>query len=375
MTPADDRDAWVAADPTLCPICGLEACEEHLPVPPRAVARAPLALDPAFLTDAPAVAAEGRALAANGVPYVVHGLVPAIGCLGASVAYTKVGKTTFAYQLGAAVATGRPFLDRPTQQRRVLAIAAEDPPEYTAWLARHLDLPPDVLTFYRHPIQLNAKGLNQIAVTVHEGRYGLVLVASWQAVVSELVRDENDNAGAVRVVEQVKRTTRETAVPWLIDAHSGKGEDQSDDADPSKAMRGASGAASAADYTLSLRYGNGSFGTQRRLSGKGRFVSCPPMVLDYNPADGTYAVASGGGKDAHAETTWRLLTETDAVSAVPQTAAAIAKAAGLVNANGRVTNTHRRQVIAALHGRDGVRKTTETRSGQSTSLFALMRQP
>ena len=40
-----------------------------------------------------------------------------------------------------------------------------------------------------------------------------------------LIRDENDNAGAVRVVEDVKAAARASGVPWLIDAHSGKGED------------------------------------------------------------------------------------------------------------------------------------------------------
>ena len=76
-----------------------------------------------------------------------------------------------------------------------------------------------------------------------------MLIASWQAVVRGLVKDENDNAGAVQIVERVKLATRETKIPWLIDAHSGKGEDQADEADPSKAMRGASAAAGAADYT------------------------------------------------------------------------------------------------------------------------------
>ncbi len=371
MPPLPPDDAWIAEDPTLCPRCGRDACDDPSHLPPAANDAAPVGLDPAHLVDATDVIAEGRALAANGVPYVVHGLVPAIGSLGVSVAYTKVGKTTFAYQLGAAVATGRRFLDRQTQQTRVLAIAAEDPPEYTAWVARHLDVPPGVMTFYRLPIQLDATGLSQIAATVQGGRYGLVLIASWQAVVSELVRDENDNAGAVRVVEQVKRTTRATGVPWLIDAHSGKGEDQSDDADPGRAMRGASGAASAADYTLSLRYGNGSFGTQRRLSGKGRFVSCPPVVVDYNPADGTYVVLDAA-KDTLTETTWRLLVETGALSAVPQSVASIAASAGLVSAKGRVTNTHRRQVANALRGRDGVRRTTETRFGRDATLYALL---
>jgi hypothetical protein len=368
MTP----DGWTDADPTVCPKCGRDSCDDPDHLPPEA--GAVRGLDPTYLADAAVVAAEGRHLAEVGVPYLVHGLVPAFGTLGASVAFAKVGKTTFAQQLGAAVASGAPFLDRPTRQARVLAIAAEDPPEYTAWLARQLTVPPGWMTFYRNAIQLDRNGLAAIMATIRTGRYGLVLIASWQAVVSTLVRDENDNAGAVRVVEQVKGATRATAIPWLIDAHSGKGEDQRDDADPSRAMRGASGAASAADYTLSLRYANGSFGTQRRLSGKGRFVSCPPMLLEYDLARGLYTVIDTA-KDTLAETTWQLLVESGALSSAPQTVDAIAKAAGLVSAAGRVTGTHRRQIRAACRGRDGIRTTTETRRGIQTTLFAFQEVP
>jgi len=329
-------------------------------------------LDPAHLTDATVVRDEGRQMAESGVRYLVKGLVPAYGTLGMNVAYSKVGKTTFAQQLGAAVAMGRPFLERATQQTRVLDLAAEDPPEYTAWLARHLEVAAGVMTIYRKPLQLDRTGLAEITSTVREGGYGLVLVSSWQAVVRELVRDENDNAAAVRVVEDVKAVTRELGVPWLIDAHSGKGEDQSDDADPSRAMRGASAAAAAADYALSLRYADGSFSARRRLTGKGRFVLCPPIVLEYDDASGAYALVGAQDKSVLADTTFQLLVEVGALSTTPQTIDAIAKAAGLANANHRVTSTHRRQVQNALHNREGIRRTSETRRGQPINLYALV---
>jgi hypothetical protein len=290
--------------------------------------------------------------------------------VGMNVAYAKVGKTTFGQALAAAVATGQLFLGLATRQTRVLILAAEDPPEYTAYLARHLStLPQGVLTFYRGPLRLDQGGLTQIAATVRQGGYGLVLIASWQAVVRGLLRDENDNASAVRVVEDVKAFARQTGIPWLIDAHSGKGEDMADDADPSKAMRGASGAAGAVDFTLSLRYGNGPFGSRRRLSGKGRFVSCAPMLIDFDIDHGTYAVI-GTTKELMAETTWKLILETGALTDQNQSADAIAKAAGLVGKSGRPTTTGRRQVAAALFKRDGVRTTTETRRGQVTTVYA-----
>ena len=191
-------------------------------------------LDPAALVDATVVIAEGQQLARAGVRYLVPGLIPAYGMLGMLVAYTKVGKTALGQWLGAEVAMRRAFLGRPTQQTRVLVLALEDPPEYTAYLARHLEEDEGQMTFYRQPLVLNATNLAKIAATVTDGRYGLLLIASWQAAVRGLVKDENDNAGAARVVEDVKAVARETKIPWLIDAHSGKNEKQSDAADPSK---------------------------------------------------------------------------------------------------------------------------------------------
>jgi hypothetical protein len=311
------------------------------------------ALDPAFLADGPVVAQEGQRIAAEGVRYVVDGMIPAYGTLGLLVAYAKVGKTTFAQGLAAAVAMGQPFLERDTVAARVLLIAAEDPPEYTAYLARTLVLDPDRLTFYRAPIQLDADGLRRIVGTVTAGHYGLVLIASWQAVVSTLVKDENDNAGAVRVVEQVKAATRVTGVPWLADAHAGKNEDQADGADPSRAMRGASALAAAADYALWLRYAKGAFASTRKLSGKGRFVDFTELTVDYDRTSGALTVV-GDTQSLAAESNWKLICETGALSSTPRSASAIAYAAGLVPAGTKATNTHRRLVRQALRGRPSV---------------------
>ena len=69
-------------------------------------------LDPDALDDITSVAAEGRVIAEQGVPYVVDGIIPARGMAGVAVAYAKVGKSTFSHQAGAAVATGVAFLGR-----------------------------------------------------------------------------------------------------------------------------------------------------------------------------------------------------------------------------------------------------------------------
>jgi hypothetical protein len=358
-------DAWAVEDPTLCAVCGREMCEEHLPPDDTA------GLPDAELEDAVDVARHGRAIAAAGVPYVLDGIIPAYGMLGFLVAFAKVGKTTFGQALAAHVAMGRSFLDRTTAPARVLVLAAEDPPEYTAWLARDLVIDPGRMIFRRRPLILDGPDLQRICETTDRQQFGMVLIASWQAVVRGLIRDENDNAGAVSVVENVKAAARQTGIPWLIDAHSGKAEDQADEADPSKAMRGASAAAGAADYTLSLRYANGTFGTQRRLSGKGRFVSFAPITLDFDAAASSYTVV-GAAKDVTRETTWRLICETGALDATPRSATEIARKAGLIpaGADKRLGGAARQKVYEAIRGRRDVLSHEEMRRGQKTALFS-----
>lgn len=144
-----------------------------------------------------------------------------------------------------------------------------------------------------------------------------------------------------------------------------------DEADQSRAMRGASAAAGAADYTLSLRYANGAFGTQRRLSGRGRFVSFAPMVMDFDADTSTYTVLADAGKNAAAETTWRLCWDMGALKHEPLSSASIAHAIGLVGEDGRPTKTHKRQVARALAGRPEVLKGEESGRGGKVLLFRL----
>ena len=196
-------------------------------------------------------------------------------------------------------------------------------------------------------------------------------VSSWQAVIVGLVRDENDNAGAVAVVECVKQAARVTGVPWLIDAHSGKGEDQSEDADPTKALRGASAAAGAADFMLSVRFANGPFSSRRRLSGKGRFVSLEPMLLDFDISTSTYSAISDSNS-AFNDTTWHQILESGILQEWASVDA-IATAIGAVSESGRVSGHGRRKVSKALHGRSIDRK-TEVRRSRPTTLYRLPKE-
>lgn len=135
-------------------------------------------------------------------------------------------------------------------------------------------------------------------------------------------------------------------------------------------MRGASAAAGAADYSLSLRYANGAFGTQRKLSGKGRFVSVEPILMDFDTTTGTYTIV-GATKDVMLETTWRLIVEVGALTTEPKTAGDVAKAIGLVGADGKTTNTHKRQVASALANRPEVLKAEEMRHGKKATVYRL----
>ena len=101
-------------------------------------------------------------------------------------------------------------------------------------------------------------------------------------------------------------------------------------------MWGASGAAGAADYTLSLRYANGAFGTQRRLSGKGRFVNLAPLTMEYAPDTGLFTCL-GDTKRAGLETTWRLVCEMGAIDDTPRSLTDIARRSGLIAEDARST--------------------------------------
>jgi AAA domain-containing protein len=333
---------------------------------PKAV---PAGVPLAPLADATTVILEGQQIAASGVSYVVHGMIPDYGMLGFLIGYAKTGKTTFSLRLAAAVAMGQRFLDQPTQARRVLYLAIEDPPEYTAYLTRDLDVTPNTLSMYREPLTFSTKTLLDISATIRTGQYGLVLIASWQSAIAGMVKDENDNAGMNAIIDRVRQTVRASGVPWIIDAHAGKGEDQDDDADPLRALRGASSAAGAIDFSLSLRYADGPFGYKRKLSGKGRFVSVAPIVFEAEPTSASYRVVSVGGQVSH-ETTLRLLVETGAFSPEPRSVDDMAERAGLTTPKGRVTSATRRRIRDALQRCDSVRRTTERRRGQTTDLYA-----
>src|SRR4051812_31396389 len=79
------NDAWTEADPCLCPNCGRESCEDHLPPD----AAPPDGFPAEELDDGVIIVQQGRQIDAAGVPYLVDRLIPAYGMLGFLVAFAK----------------------------------------------------------------------------------------------------------------------------------------------------------------------------------------------------------------------------------------------------------------------------------------------
>ena len=328
-------------------------------------------LDPALLDDVTIVVQEGLQIARDGVPYAVDGIVPALGMVGVQVAFSKVGKTTSGQQLGGAVACGTPFLGRATRPTRVLILAAEDP-------ARVHRLPRAASDgSARGPTDLlPASDPTEHRRTRTDRRHGTG--GRLRPGPDRLMAIGGRNPDPRRKRQRRRRAgdgsgegaARATGIPWLIDAHSGKGEDQRDDADPTRALRGASSAAGAADFILSLRYAGGPFGTKRRLSGKGRFVSFAPILMEFDPPTGTFT-ALGSTKTAMVETTWQTIVETGALTTTPQGASAIAVRAGLAPDVRSVSGGGRRHIDNALRKRPGVRIITESRGNRTHTKYTL----
>lgn len=332
---------------------------------------APRKLDATAFVGVDTLVVEGKKILAEGLPYIVDGMIPGYGVVGFLVAGAKVGKTTTGLSMIAAVAGGADeFLGRRVRRTKVLMLALEDPREYLAVLVASTFKGGEAVTFYTSPAQLDDATLDELAGFVHENEIGMVYVATFLNAVRSLVGDENDNVGMVRVVSSLKMFARRIGVPVLFEAHAGKGEDLSEDADPVKALRGASAAGAEADFILSLTRAEKGFGNVRRLSGLGRFVSFPPITFTLDTTTGEVEVASSD-RSAFAETDWLQIVETGAITTEPRSPGAIARAAGFVADGKSPDRAIYRRVAQALRGRDGVVSQTTGKDRNRRTKYAL----
>jgi hypothetical protein len=322
-------------------------------------------LDQGAIVPFAALAEEGRRLLAEGVPYVVEGLIPDLGMAGFMVAPPKVGKSTLGLLMACAVARGdHAFLGRRVRQKRTLYLALEDPREYLAVMIAQATKGGEDAAAYSGYLPLESSTMDRIGAEVEAGKYAFVYVATWTSWLAGAVKDENDNAGVARAAGMVKQLARWTGVPFLLEAHAGKGDDGGADADPVKMLRGASAGAGEIDYVLALRrHGPGGFTTKRTLRGLGRFVNSPPLTYDFDLATGELTLLAEGGK-ASVETDRLLLLETGAITTEPRSLSAIARAAGWAGASGETNAAIRARVRLAVKGWDAVRIETTKRANK-----------
>jgi hypothetical protein len=217
--------------------------------------------------------------------YLVQDFIPAFGFVGMLVGHPKAGKTTLGLHLAHCIATGTDFFGRKVGKAKVLFLAIEDPIEHLEiQLANSKlgDLSEDAATVYVAPLVLDKKTLDEVAKYVTEGEFGFVYIASFTAGVRSLIESENDNLGMSNVVGTLKAFARKVGVPVLVEAHAGKNEDVGPNADPIRALRGATGAAAEADFVFYYRPDEKGRTTVRVLSGRGRLIlKEDPLLVDF----------------------------------------------------------------------------------------------
>ncbi|MCH8346837.1 MAG: AAA family ATPase [Chloroflexi bacterium] len=214
--------------------------------------------------------------------WIVEGLLAA-GSTTELAAKVKVGKTTFAMSMVAAIVLGEPFLGFPTVRSRVLYLTEERPGTMRAVLARvGLTASPDVEILHLTDVPA-AAWTDVMALVVRHARD----VGARVLVVDTLGRwarlqDENDAAQAVQAMEALEQGAA-AGLAVLIPRHDRKSGGEIGDSG-----RGSSALSGAADILLALRRANVEGHPNRRaIEGVGRFDETPAqLVIEWR--DGSY---------------------------------------------------------------------------------------
>jgi AAA domain len=211
----------------------------------------------------------------SGIRWIWHRMLPSGGlCLLA--AYMKVGKSTLAYALGAAVAQGKPFLGLPTAQGRVLIIAAEERPDDAVDRLRHFGVgEADPVWLVAGNMEGDGGRVRQF-VEAHGIRF--VLIDTMTSFFAERLRDETNNSEITHLLMDFVRLCRDLDVTVLFTHHERKG-----GGDGGRSIRGGSAIFALMDQALILRGEQGHKPTERRLEIQGRYKWDSPgeLILDY----------------------------------------------------------------------------------------------
>lgn len=164
--------------------------------------------------------------AARDIPpltWLVEDTVPS-GGLGLLLAAEKTGKSLFAFDCGAAVATGQPFLGRTTSRTNVLVIEEEGSPAAWQYRIKKMfgDSPPDDF-YFRHRMITNlndSSDLSGLRDFIREHQIGLVFIGPLAQVGN--IQEENRAEEVNSIAKALNAIVTDTGATIFIIHHRRK---------------------------------------------------------------------------------------------------------------------------------------------------------
>jgi len=153
-----------------------------------------------------------------------QGILPT-GGLSLLVAKPKVGKTTLAFNLALAVASGRDFLGRKTKQSPVVYLALEEKRSEIRKKLKTLGETPEGISF--HFGSAPEKAVQEVRAVIQETKAGFLIVDVLQKLCR--VKDLNDYAQVTNTLEPLMAMAREENCHILLTHHAGKADRQDGD--------------------------------------------------------------------------------------------------------------------------------------------------
>lgn len=215
------------------------------------------------------------------LPQLVEGLIPAGGTV-AIVAKPKCGKSTFALNLGFAVARGGPILDRATRQGPVLYVALEGSESEWRRLLRAMGVAPEDEFFFYHGRRPEDVG-PWLREAVAKYRPVLIIFDTLQRLVR--VKDMSDYAALSNGTDELIELARTSQATLAYLHHGGK----SEKADPVDSPLGSTAIAGSVDTLIYMKRGT-AHRTIQTVQRSGEDM--PETVLEMDPR--TFLVTASG---------------------------------------------------------------------------------
>jgi len=228
-------------------------------------------------------------------------------CISDLVAGPKVGKSTLALALAAAVTEGRPFVGKHTTRTGVLYLTEERGPTFRAALER-VGLIGDGLRIILRRAGAGWKWADVVEAATAEALdhgAGLLVIdslADWAA----LQGDAENSSGAVLEALRPVQAAADAGLAVLLVRHDRKGPA----AELGEAGRGSNATAGACDILMGLRKTIGAgHENRRRLDYVSRFDGLPPsQVIEWQAAERTYVLLGTEADIQHRACRESLLT-------------------------------------------------------------------